>query len=247
MTRYVARLGSVGLALGFMASPLAAQLAASPVYFSPKAPSGLTLAADFGTTMQWKLDGVDANAKPNHVGVRALLGLPLVNVGIGGGIYNANPDVGSVDKEIQFSATAALKVFSPPLVPVAIALQAGAGYLKQGSGALALKTIDLPVGVAVGVKPPTPGVSFEAWGAPRVQLRSTSFGGNSATQTGIGASAGVNLGMPMGLGLHVAADWSRLSRKTSGTLNLAKNEGIVIGIGVHYTFTIPGIPMVPVM
>ncbi|GBD31469.1 hypothetical protein HRbin33_00421 [bacterium HR33] len=227
------------------AGTLAAQLFANPVYFSPKGPNGLTVAVDFGTTLQTQLDDVEASAKPNNVGARAILGLPMFSVGVGAGIFN--PDVSGLDKEVQLSGQAAVKIFSPPLLPVGVSLQAGAAYLQQGSGATAVKFIDVPLGLAVGVKPPSPAVSFEAWAAPRVQLRRVSFTGSSATQAGIGASAGVNLGMPMGLGLHLAADWSRLSRKTSGTINLGKTETLIFGVGLHYTFTIPGIPMVPVI
>lgn len=245
MKRIFSSLAAVGALLVFAVNTGSAQLLANPVYFAPKGPNGLTVALDFGTTLQTQVNDVEATAKPNNVGARAVLGLPIFSVGVGGGIYS--PDVTGADKEMQFSGSVALKVFSPPLLPVGVSVQAGAGYLQQGSGATAVKTIDIPLGLAVGVKPPSPVVSFEAWAAPRVQLRRTSVGNNSATQTGIGASAGVNLGMPMGLGLHLAADWAQLSRKTSGTLNLGKTEVLVFGVGLHYTFTIPGIPMVPVI
>lgn len=244
MNAFTARLLVVGLA-AFWSSPLAAQLAANPVYFSPKGPTGLTLAADFGTTLSSSLDGIDASNKPNHVGLRAILGIPMLTVGLGAGVYS--PDVAGEDKETQFAGTLAFKIFSPPLVPIGIAVQAGAGFLQVGEGAGAFKTMDVPVGLGVAVRPPTPGISIEAWAAPRVQLRRVSFGGNSATQTGVGASAGVNLGMPVGLGLHLGADWSRHNRKTQGTLNLGESESIVFGVGLHYTFTIPGLPMVPMI
>jgi hypothetical protein len=238
-------LATAGLLLALGPGSLAAQLLANPVYSSPKGPNGLTLAVDFGTTLQRQINDVETTAKPNNVGARAVLGLPVFSVGVGAGIYNS--DVPGVEKELQFSGQAALKIFSPPLLPVGVGLQAGAGYLQQGSGATAVKTVDVPLGLAVGVKPPSPAVSFEAWGAPRVQLRRTSVGGNSATQAGIGASAGINLAMPMGLGLHLAADWSRLSKKTSGPISLGKTETLIFGVGLHYTFTLPGIPMVPVI
>ncbi len=245
MKRLISSLPLAGSLLAFGPGSLAAQLFANPVYFSPKGPNGLTLAVDFGTTLQTQVNDVEATAKPNNVGARAILGLPVFSVGVGGGLFNS--DLPGAEREIQFSGQAAVKIFSPPLLPVGVSLQAGAGYLREGSGATAVKTIDVPVGLAVAVKPPSPAVSFEAWAAPRVQLRRVSAGTSSATQTGIGASAGVNLGMPMGLGLHLAADWARLSRKTSGTLNLGKTETLIFGVGLHYTFTIPGIPMVPVI
>lgn len=245
MNAKLAGLGTVMLGLAAAASPAAAQLAANPVYYSPKAPTGLTLAADFGSTLSTKFGTLTASNKPNNIGVRATLGLPMVNVGVGGGIYNS--DITGADKETQFMANAAVKVFSPPLVPLGIAVQAGAGYLQLGSGVGAAKMLNIPIGLAVAVKPPTPGMSVEPWAAPRVHLRRVSVSGNSAMQTGIGVSGGVNLGMPMGLGLHAALDWSKLSAKTSGTLNLSEVQTIVFGVGLHYTFTIPGLPIAPVI
>ena len=172
--------------------------------------------------------------------------------GLGRGVYNPDLSVGgiSADKDIQFMDNGALKLFSPPLVPIGISFQAGAGYLKQGSGTGAVKTISVPVGLGVAIKPPTPGVSIEFWGAPRVQLNAVSVSGTgSRVQAGIGASGGVNLGMPMGLGLHLAADYLKLSEKASAGigLDLPQSQTLVFGAGLHYTFTIPGLPIVPII
>ena len=253
MTGYVLRFGAAALAACALAQPVAAQLAATPVYFSPKQPTGLTLALDFGSTLYLKYDGVKyavggQAVKPNNLGGRAALGLPFITLGVGVGSYN--PDISGAEKSLQFMGSAALKLFSPPLVPIGLSLQAGAGYLKQGSGASQVKTISVPIGVGVAVKPPTPGLSVEVWGAPRVQLVAVSVVGSSRAQAGIGASGGVNLGMPMGLGLHVAVDYTKLSAKASagtGGLTLPEAQGLVLGVGLHYTFTIPGLPMVPVI
>ncbi|MBI3983355.1 MAG: hypothetical protein HY337_10610 [Gemmatimonadetes bacterium] len=247
----VAGLGVLALALG-IANLAEAQLAANPVYVSPKAPTGLTLAADFGTTLSTKrtVGGVTSTltTKPNHVGLRATLGLPFIAIGVGAGQYNS--DTTASDKEIQFSGTLGLKLFSPPLVPVGIGLNAGVGYLKVGTGANATKYLSVPLGIGIAVKPPSPSVSFEIWGSPRVQLNAVSAPTGKRTQAGIGASGGINIGMPMGLGLHVAADWTSMSAKAAagtGSLTLPKTQTLVLGLGIHYTFTIPGLPMVPVI
>lgn len=251
MNAKVARLGAVVLGLAAGATPAAAQLAASPVYFSPKQPVGLTVALDFGSTLQTKVNGVKATPKPNNLGGRAALGLPFITLGVGAGSYDS--DVSGAKKELQFMGSAAIKVFSPPLVPVGISIQGGAGYLKQTSGTTTLKTVSLPVGLGVAVKPITPGLSLEVWGAPRVQFNAVSLTGavsGNRVQAGIGASGGVNLGMPMGLGLHLAADYTKLSAKTSagsGSLTLPETQTLVLGVGLHYTFTIPGLPIVPVI
>jgi hypothetical protein len=56
--------------------------------------------------------------------------------------------------------------------------------------------------------------------------------------------------MPTGLGLHLAADYTKMSAKASagtGGLTLPQTQTLVLGVGLHYTFTIPGLPMVPVI
>ncbi len=217
------------LTLSVIGGGLAAQVAANPVYLSPKGPNGLTLAFDFGTTV------ANGAQKPNHVGGRAILGLPIVKIGVSGGLWNS--DVAGADKEFQFGGTAAISLFSPPLVPVGIQAQVGAGFLSVGSGAGALKVMNVPLAIGIGVKPPTPGVSVELWGAPRLQITRTEVGIFSSTDTGVGASGGINLGMPMGLGLHAALDM----------LNMNSSTTIVFGVGLHYTFTLPGVPLVPVI
>jgi hypothetical protein len=240
--------------VGSLAQPAAAQLAATPVYFSPKQPAGLTLALDFGSTLNLEYDGAKYTVggqavTPNILGARVLLGLPFITLGVGAGSYS--PDITGADKAVQFMGSAALKLFSPPLVPIGISLQAGAGYLKQGPTGSEVKAISVPVGIGVAIKPPTPGLSVELWGAPRLQFNAVSVtGGGSRAQAGIGASGGVNLGMPIGLGLHVAADYTKMSAKAAagtGSLTLPQTQALVLGVGLHYTFTIPGLPMVPVI
>jgi hypothetical protein len=240
----VAGFGAVAIAVSALAAPAQAQLLANPVYFSPKAPTGLTLAADFGTTVQTKLDDVTQADKPTNLGVRATLGLPVVTIGAAIGVLDPK---GGASKETQIAGDVALKVFSPPLVPLGIALQAGLGYVKLGSGLGAASEYSIPVGLGIALKPPTPGISIEPWVAPRFQLGVTTSGGNRTFRAGLGASAGLNVGLPTGFGLHAALDWSKLAAKTTPSFTFPQTQTIVFGIGLHYTFTIPGLPLVPII
>lgn len=244
MRRSVGRLAFLTLVTATLARPAYAQLLASPVYVSPKAPTGLTLAADFGTTAQTKLAGVTQVDKPTNLGLRARLGLPIVTLGFGVGLYDPK---GGASKETQLAVDAALKVFSPPLVPLGVALQAGFGYVQLGSGLGAQKQYTVPIALGIAIKPPTPGLSVEPWAAPRVQLGVTSALGNNTLRAGYGISGGVNIGLPTGLGLHAALDWSKVAQKTANSVVLPETQTLVIGVGVHYTFTIPGLPMVPII
>jgi hypothetical protein len=244
MRRSVGRLAVLTLAAATLARPARAQLLASPVYVSPKASTGLTLAADFGTTAQTKLDTVTQVDKPMSLGVRATLGLPVVTIGVGIGMYDPK---GGAGRHTQLAVDGALKIFSPPLVPLGVALQAGLGYVKLGSGLAAQSQYTIPIALGIAIKPPTPGLSVEPWAAPRVQLGITSALGNSTLRAGYGISGGVNIGLPTGFGLHAAFDWSKVAQKTTNALTLPETQTLVVGVGLHYTFTIPGLPMVPII
>jgi hypothetical protein len=183
----------------------------------------------------------NAVPKTNFIGARAELGLPLIRVAAGAGIFD--PNVAGADKEVAFSGMAALQVFGGPLIPISIRTFAGAGYLKAGSAT----TINVPVGVALAVNVPTPGFSIDPWVAPRLHLTRTS-NGTSDTNVNLAASAGVNLALPIGLGVHLAADYVVRSTDITG-LTSSDVSPLLIGVGVHYTISIPGlgIPIVPIM
>ncbi|MCH9014235.1 MAG: hypothetical protein IH877_00940, partial [Gemmatimonadetes bacterium] len=150
------------------------------------------------------------------------------------------------DKEITFAGKAAVQVFGGPLVPVSVSVQVGAGVTKFGEptdflGELTVTTI--PIGVGIGINVPTPGASIEPWIAPRLQVTRVSSslpGLSSNTDTNVGISAGLNVGFASGLGLHLAVDYLNVT-------GAGAEDPITFGIGLHYTFKLPGIgvPMVP--
>ena len=118
--------------------------------------------------------------------------------------------------------------------------------MKQGPTGSEVKIISVPVGLGVAIKPPTPGFSVELWGAPRLQLNAVRVtGGGSRAQAGIGASGGVNFGMPIGLGLHLAADYTKMSAKASagsGSLTLPQSQALVLGVGLTLNGSGLGMP-----
>ena len=230
-------------------TPASAQLRSLPVYFSPKGGTGLTISGDFGKTIQTKVNDVKLSqalgGEPMAIGGRASLGLSILTVGVGAGIFD--PKVSLSSNKVQYMGDAALRILGGGLIPIAISLQAGAGYLKTGSGATEVKSWNFPIGVGVGLNLPTPGFSFEPWVAPRIHVNRSDATGRYETQFGYGASAGVNLGLPIGIGLHAAADWVQFKSKTIGTINLAEVVPLTIGVGLHYNFKLPGLPGVPVV
>ena len=57
------------------------------------------------------------------------------------------------------------------------------------------------------------------------------------------------MGLPIGLGLHLAADWSSYGAKTTSviTTERSKLEQLTVGVGLHFMIKLPGIgiPLVP--
>lgn len=221
----VTRISSVVLALGLVASPAAAQLLNDPVYVSPNGGTGLTLAGDVGYGMN------NASGKNSSFNGRVTLGLPMFQVTVGAGMFHqkavgAAPSVNTAN----FMGQAALKVLgSTPMMPVNVAIFAGAGYASKSG----VKSTTVPAGVAIGLKFPSPGVSVEPWVAPRINYAHVSAGGVSANQTKFGISGGLNIDLPVGFGFQAAADY----------LNISGGSPILISGGLHYKFSVPGLGM----
>ncbi len=240
MKRLSVQLFTVVLAVAVLTVPAHGQLSGLPVYFSPKGTTGLTLSGDYGRCAS----DCGGSLNPSFIGGRALLGLPIVTIGVGGGSYNT--DVSGADKETTFAGKVAVRVIGGALLPVSVSVQAGVGFLKVGdlnTDLLELTSVTVPIGVGIAANVPTPGASIEPWIAPRIQVTrnkvETLFAALSVTDTDtrVGISGGVNIGLASGLGFHAAFDY----------LNLSGISPITIGVGLHYTFKLPGIgvPMVP--
>lgn len=219
MTARFARLSGMVTALGLLASPALAQMIGNPVYFSPKQGVGLTIAGDYGRGLN------DASGKGNYFGGRATLGLPMFAITVGGGSAKAS---GATTSVTSFGGDVGVTVVKGPAVPVTVSLQAGAAY----SSVSGTKTIHVPAGVALAFNVKSPGASIEPWVAPRVDFVRVSAGSISASDTKIGASGGVNVGIPSGLGFHVAVDY----------VNVSGGSPFMVGAGVHYTIKIPSLP-----
>jgi hypothetical protein len=220
-----ARLSVVLGGLALAASPALAQTFGNPVYFSPKQGVGLTIAGDYGRGLN------NASGKTNYFGGRATLGLP--SVAITGVVGSAKASGGSA--VTSFGGDVAVTVLKGPMVPVSLSLQAGLGYNSTGG----VKTMHVPAGAAIAFNPKTPGASVEPWVAARLDYTRVSVAGVSGNTSKLGASGGVNVGLPSGVGFHVAVDY----------VNKANTIGspILVGAGVHYTIKIPslGVPMAP--
>ncbi len=240
MKRHVAIMASMVLSAAVFAQPTTAQLVGSPVYFNPRGGSGLMLAADYGRGVN------DESGKNNTFAGRASLGIGPFSIGGGVGVS----DVGGLsgdDYELQYMGNAALRIFGGGLLPVSLSLQAGVGFMNLSD--LNSEFLTIPIGLALGINVPTPGFSFDPWIAGRYTIHRNEIGTMpSFNQNAVGLSAGADLNFLMGLGLHIAADWESIPEETlAGPFTALASKPFVLGIGLHYVFTIPGLPGVPIV
>ena len=239
MKRFVTFGTALIMGSSILAGPAVAQMKSTPVYFNPKGGTGLLVAADLGRGIN------DESGKNTAVAFRTALGIGPVTIGGGVGIVDIGPST-----ETQYMGNFALRVFGGGLLPVSISLQGGVGVLDVSD--LGTKVITVPIGLGIGFSIPTPGFSFDPWFAPRYTMvrNEIDIFPETVTQNGFGISAGVNLNFLMGLGLHVAGDWQKNPTEfITGTTtpSVPETKPFVFGIGLNYTFRIPGLPGVPMV
>jgi opacity protein-like surface antigen len=236
MKRFFGVIAVLALAMGLAAEATSAQLHGNPVYaINPGV--GITLAGDFGKGIN------DESGKGNFMGGRIVLGVPMVSFWVGGGQYDPR---GGMDKETTIGGGAAINLIKAPILPVALTLQVGGATVSCGDDCSGLNVF---VGPALKINVPTPGIGIEPWIMPRVNLSRTSFAGESITQKGFGASGGVNINLPMGLGVHAVVDFAKFGETTSGIMTALERSPMTAGIGLHYKIAVPslGLPLVPVV
>jgi hypothetical protein len=219
------RAAAVLLALAGAPLPAAAQVRGIPVYNSG-VPRGIGLFGDVGFANDEAGGGtgygLTGKAGFGPLGVTAL-------------ISTSKPDGG--DSDISLGATLNYRVFGGPLVPLAVTLQAGAGWIKaEGADILVLPPPDVttwhfPIGVGFTLTIPNPVLAIRPWLAPRLDIVRSSVGGNSETDTNFGLSGGLEFNFLNGFGLHAAYDAVFADGARPG----------VFGVGAHYTFRTPGL------
>jgi hypothetical protein len=204
--------------LGLLATPAVAQMIGNPVYFDQSGGVGVTINADYGRGLN------TASEKMNYFGGRATLGLPVVSITVGAGSAQSSGG----NSMTSFGGDVAVNVVRGPTVPVKLALQGGAAYTDNylGSGA---KGWRVPAGAVVTFNVKSPRASVRPWVAPRIDYTHVSASGGGLTYNGartkFGASAGLNVGLPSGLGFHVAVDY----------LKISGGAPFLVGAGIHYT------------
>lgn len=208
------------MTLVLAAAPATAQVGGLPV-FNSGVSSGVSLNFDYG------MPNEDAG-KGKSLGFTA--GVALGPIGFTGTYASHTPE--GADAQSWLGATANLKMFGGPLIPVSVNAQIGLGYSSVDVGLPEdMKVVNIPVGVGISLNIPTPGLSIKPWIAPRMQYTRSS-GALDDSDTRFGISAGVNFGLVGGLNARAAYDQVKVEGATMGT----------ISIGVGYNFNIPVVP-----
>lgn len=217
-----AGLGAV-LALG-MAVVAEAQVAGIPVYYNPSGGTGFSVAGNLGFPND-DAGGGNAYAVSGGLGAGPLYFTATLG--------RRDLDLAGVDAEMTYGATASLRLIGGGLMPVALGVQAGVGYIDVGGNS----QIDVPIGVAIA--PSLPLFPLKPWVAPRVQITRVDIpsgtGTSTETATSLGLSAGVNFNLLLGLGFHAAIDVVKVSDK----LDPDEPTATTFGIGAHWNFRVP--------
>jgi len=214
-------------AASLVAVPVRAQVLGLPVYGAGVG-SGISLNADYGFLT------VDPGAnKAKTIGLTG--GVALGPLGVTATYASTNPDAAGADNQSSLGATANMKVFGGPLIPVSVNAQVGVGYWKVKDGfapGVDQKYVNVPVSLGFAFNIPTPGLSIKPWIAPRMQY-TRSTGGADDSQTKFGISAGVNLGLVGGINGRIAYDQISMD-------NNVKNK--VFSVGLGWNFNVPVVP-----
>ncbi len=226
------RLIGIAITIALTASASAGYVGAqqsSNVLYAVPLETGLTLYGDFARGIN------DESNRSNYYGARIALGLPFVSLSAGGGVFDAerfDPSGETIrtPKEVTFGASAAIKLFRLPAVPLSISVQGGVRYSKIGDAPFELQAVSFPV--AIGVFLDLPFLNLSPWAAPRIEIERRDISGFSTTDLGFGLSGGVELGLLSSLGAHAAFDWMTID---FGTGPATSSAPFRVGIGLHYT------------
>lgn len=189
-----------------------------PVYNSGFG-SGITLAGDVGFPS-------DAAGGGTAFGLTGKVGLgPL---GVSATVSRWKPD-GFSESSTSLGSTVNLKLFGGPLIPFAVTAQAGASRTKF----MDVSLYHFPIGVSFSARIPTTVIGIKPWIAPRIDFARISGipGVDAQTESNFGFSAGVELNLLSGLGLHAAYDYVKVDG----------GSDTIFGVGLHYGLNLPGL------
>jgi hypothetical protein len=216
----IGRIAVGALVLGLIAGSAAAQTHGN-VRWAALPGAGVTIGAEFG--MGLNDDAKFGDEAGMYLGGRAAYGASMFTVYAIGGVYPLG--VEGLDSETEFGGGFAFHAINKADMPVSVSVQGGVGYVKWGTST----ELYFIGGVPIAFNVPSTGVSIKPWVMPRVEyIKVTDFDG----EFGFGASGGVVVMLPMGVGFNLGIDWL--------TIGDPSWKPLTFGAGVQYTFNMPG-------
>jgi hypothetical protein len=215
-----------------------AQLATTPMWFSPAFGSGVGVFATWGMGVNddAKYSGTAGTSSPMAFGGTILLGVSSFKANVTANYVDTK--VAGLDNEATFGGNLGVALYQGgPETPVYVDLMVGVGYAKFGEGAFESKTMNFPVSIPIAYGAQLQGGStVEVWMAPRVIFWNWSVGGgDSESDIGFGGGFGINFYSAMGLGGFVNADWSSTKFGTATT----STQPFRVGAGLAWKFSVP--------
>ena len=167
----------IALALASAATPALAQIPGMPLFTNPRYGTGFRIHADFGKPTEDAPDSSDLSVY--QAGVSFALGPLGIGANIGQSKTNfdrnqvcrTNPNADCLEERVTASALVQLRVAGGGRSNLSLSAFGGASVdvsvdTAQAT-ATASKVMNIPVGVAVGLRVPLGVASLNLWGAPR--------------------------------------------------------------------------------
>jgi len=240
MKRFLCELALIALILGLSSEAASAQMAGF-VNYPAIGGVGVKVWGDYGRGLN------DDAAKANYFGGRAELGIPAVSFWLGAGAVSPEEIEGAEAEgyEVTFGGGAGVNLIKDPMAPVKISVQAAVGTMASSrfTGDRGRQTT-IPFGLAAAGNLGTGGVTIVPWAyafGEYISLSpSSEVGGESLSKVGFGISGGLELNLPMGLGIHAAIDWSSVD--LVGETDTKVNP-LTLALGLSYKATVPSLGM----
>jgi hypothetical protein len=216
-----------------------AQLATTPMWFSPAFGSGVGVFATWGMGVNddAKFSGAADASSPMAFGGTIHLGVSAFKANVTANYVDTKVD--GLDNEMTYGGNLGVALYQGgPETPVYVDIMVGFGYAKFGEGAFEEKYTNIPVSIPLSYGAQLSGGStIEVWMAPRVIFWSWSVGGGESTSDiGFGGGLGLNYYSAMGLGVYINGDWTT-TKFGEGTV--PNHQPIRLGAGLGWRFSVP--------
>ena len=172
-----------------------------------------------GTGISVAADYGDPQGTGKAYGLTAGIGFSRFGLSVSAGALDSGGVIGSAT---SFGGRLGMKLLGGGLNPISVGAQVGANSTEAIAGG-SRTTVIMP-GIWVRVSPPL--FPLKPWGQVYYAT------GNNSFVDEVRFSVGANFNLLFGLGVHAGYDWGNKGGKGWG-------------VGAHFNFRLPGVPMVP--